>query len=75
VFKLTLDESQRFIRPAAEAAGPLHPLRNLLDQHGIDDILRAVDAGLRVFEAGDLLLTSGSDIRILRELNAPTEAA
>jgi hypothetical protein len=75
VFKLTLDESQRFIRPAAEAAGPLHPVRDLIERYGIDDVLRSIDGGLRVYETGDLLLSSGSDIRILRELNAPTEAA
>jgi hypothetical protein len=75
MFKHTFDGSQRFIRPGVEAVGPLHPVRDLTDRYGIDDVLRAIDAGLQVFEAGNLLLTSGSDIRILREINAPTEAA
>jgi hypothetical protein len=75
VFRHTLDGNQRFIRPAAEAVGPLHPVRNLIDRYGVDDVLRAIDAGLQVFETGELLLTSGSDLRILREINASTEAA
>jgi hypothetical protein len=75
VFKRTLDGNQRFIRPAVEAVGPLHPISNLTDRYGIDDVLRAIDAGLQVFETGDLLLTSGSDLRILREINASAEAS
>jgi hypothetical protein len=75
MFKYTISHGQRFIRPAAEAVGPLHPIHDLNELYGIDDVLRAVDAGLAVYDAGDLLLACGSDIKILRELNAPTEAA
>jgi hypothetical protein len=74
MFKHTIDGGQRFICPAQEADGPLHPVHNLTKQHGIDNVLRAVDAGLQVYEAGDLLLASGSDLRILCEINA-AEAA
>jgi hypothetical protein len=50
MFKHTLDGSQRFIRPAAEAVGPLHPVRNLTDRYGIDRL--SDDALLDDFQVG-----------------------
>lgn len=74
MFKHALDGSQRFIRPAAEAVGPLHPIHDLTERYGVDNVIRAIDAGLDVFDGGALLLSSGSDVRILRDLNAPEAA-
>jgi hypothetical protein len=36
--------------------GPVTPPRDLLDRYAIDDIVRAIDAGLPVFDAGRVLM-------------------
>jgi hypothetical protein len=64
-----------FIKPAEDAAGPMSPLRDLLDRASIDDVVRAIDHGLEVFDGGRLLLTRQSSFDLLRELTAPREAA
>jgi len=74
MYKHRISDHPRVIRSGAEAVGPLSPLRDLLDRYGIDEIVRAIDAGLEVYDAGALLLTSGSAFRLLRDMNAPEVA-
>jgi len=74
MYKHRITDRPRFVRPGTEAVGPLSPLRDLLDRYGIDEIIRAIDAGLDVYDAGTLLLTSGSAFRLLRDMNAPEAA-
>jgi hypothetical protein len=75
MYKHRVTDRSGFIRPGTEAVGPLSPLRELLDCYGIDQVVRAIDAGLDVYDAGALLLTSGSAFRIIRDMNAPSPEA
>ena len=57
-----------FIEAMEGAPGPVTPLRDLLDRYPIDDIVRAIDAGLPVFDAGRVLMTREGSFNIIREL-------
>jgi hypothetical protein len=62
-----------FIKPIEEVAGPVNPLHDMLARHRIDDIVRAIDAGLEVFDAGRVLMTREGALNILKDILA-TEA-
>jgi hypothetical protein len=72
MYKHRVTTRPEFIRPGAEAVGPLSPLRELLDHYGIDQVVRAIDAGLDVYDGGTLLLASGSAFRLIRDMNTVT---
>ena len=57
-----------FIEPMEGAPGPVTPLRDLLERYAIDDIVRAIDAGLPVFDAGRVLMTREGSFNIIRDL-------
>ena len=44
-------------RACGPRRGPVTQLRDLLERYAIDDIVRAIDARLRVFDAGRVLMT------------------
>jgi hypothetical protein len=57
-----------FIEPMEGAPGPVTPLCDLLERYAIDDIVRAIDAGLPVFDAGRVLMTREGSFNIIRDL-------
>lgn len=59
------------IRPITETVGPVSLLREIAEDMGIDAVVRAIGAGVEVFDAGDALLADRSAIRLLNEANAP----
>jgi hypothetical protein len=63
-----------FIKPAEDTVGPMSPLRDLLDRASVDDVVRAIDHGLEVFDGGRLLLTRQSSFDLIRELTSRAEA-
>jgi hypothetical protein len=69
-----ITRSPTFIRPIEEAAGPLNPLADMLERHRIDDIVRAIDAGAEVYDAGRILMVREGSLNILRDI-LKTEAA
>lgn len=60
--------SVTFIQPIEDAVGPLNPLRDMLERNSIDDIVRAIDAGLEVFDAGRVLMTRQGSLNILNDI-------
>jgi phage/plasmid-associated DNA primase len=50
------------------APGPVTPVRDLLERYAIDDIVRAIDAGLPVFDAGRVLMTREGSFNLIRDL-------
>ena len=64
-----------FIRPIAEASGPLTPLRVILGRCNVDALVRAIDTRrLDVFDAGKCLMAHEGVLNILRDMSQ-TEAA
>jgi hypothetical protein len=63
-----LADAPDFIRPIEEAAGPLNPLRDLLERHRVDDVVRAINAGLEVFDAGFILMTREGSLNIIKDI-------
>jgi hypothetical protein len=57
-----------FIMPIEGVVGPITPLRDLLERHAIDDILRAIDAGLEVFDAGRVLMMRQGSFNIIHDM-------
>jgi hypothetical protein len=64
-----------FIKPAEDAAGPMSPLRDLLERASLDEVVRAIDHGLEVFDAGDVLFARQSSFDMIRELTTPSAVA
>ena len=65
-----------FIRPIEAANEPLSPLRPLVERYGPDAVVRAIDSGLEIFDAGRVLMTHHGAFRIINDLAAhPVEAA
>jgi hypothetical protein len=64
-----------FIQPIEGAVGPLNPLRDMLERHQIDDIVRAIDAGLEIYDAGRILMTRQGSLNILKDILEAKEPA
>jgi hypothetical protein len=60
--------SLTFIQHIEGAVGPLNPLADMLERHRIDDIVRAIDAGLEVFDAGRILMVREGSLNILKDI-------
>jgi hypothetical protein len=59
-----------FIRPIAEASGPLTPLRVILGRCDVDALVRAIDTRrLGVFDAGSCLMAHEGVLNILRDMS------
>jgi hypothetical protein len=71
----TPHQSGMFIRPIAEASGPLTPLQVILGRCSVDALVRAIDTRrLDVFDAGECLMAHEGVLNILRDMRR-TEAA
>lgn len=70
-----ITRSPTFIQPIEEAVGALNPLRDMLERHQIDDIVRAIDAGLEIYDAGRILMTRQGSLNILSEILETKEHA
>jgi len=57
-----------FIRPIEAANEPLSPLRPLVERYGPDAVVRAIDAGLEVFDAGRVLMAHHGAFRVINDL-------
>jgi hypothetical protein len=55
------------IRPITEAIGPITRLKELAESFGVEGIVRALDEGARVYEAGSELMASWSEISLANE--------
>jgi hypothetical protein len=56
------------ILPIAEADGPVTTLDQLDDEFGVETIVRALDKGVKLYQAGDTLFASWSDIALTQDL-------
>jgi hypothetical protein len=63
------------IRPITETVGPVCLLREIAEDMGVDAIVRAIGAGVEVYDAGGALLADRSAIRLLNEVKAPGTCA
>jgi hypothetical protein len=64
-----------FIKPVEDAATePLTAVDPIAEHYGATALLRAVDAGLEVYDSGRILMVSRSEFHILHDLSKPLEA-
>jgi hypothetical protein len=68
-FKRTL------IRPITEAIGPVTRLDELAEFFGVEGIVRALDEGAHVYEAGSALMASWSEMSLATEPRRRTAEA
>jgi hypothetical protein len=54
--RLAADSRAFFIRPIAEAEGPLTKVVELIEEFGAEDLLRCIDRGVPVYDAGTTLM-------------------
>jgi hypothetical protein len=57
------------IRPIDEADGPVTQLDRLEEELGLEAIVRALDAGVPLFDANGILFGSWSDITLVKDLD------
>ena len=67
--------SVTFIQDIGAAVGPLNPLRDMLERNSVDDIVRAIDAGLEVFDAGRILMVREGSLNIIKDILEAKELA
>jgi hypothetical protein len=63
--------NEKFILPIAEADGPVTMLDRLDDEFGVEAIVRALDKGVKLYEAGNTLFGHWSDIALTQDLHRP----
>lgn len=66
-FSLEKRPAGPIIRPITDAAGPITRLADIAERVGIDPIIRAIAAGLPVYDAGNALLARRAEFDLLRE--------
>ena len=64
----------RIIMSLEEAIGPVTPLRDIVRRKGVDDVVRAIADGLKVYDTGRMLMAHEGEFNLRRDLLA-TEAA
>ena len=62
------------IRDISEAGGSLCQLHEIVDEYGLARLIEALDAGMVVYQAGDVMFVSAGDFRIYNELLDRIEA-
>jgi hypothetical protein len=67
--------SRGLIRPIDEADEPVTQLERLEEDFGVAAIVRAMDAGAPVYDAGGVLFASWSDVVIVEDLRKMTATA